>query len=229
MQTHRLLTATERSPDETSVCADLRRRGPDILPSIDMEVLARAVHGDHGAVREPWQRSGTHDFHPVSAVGRDPDDVKESILVVRTPSRAAARVETEAGPARNLIDAHDIAAPVDIRVDPDSLAVHFESGGSEYRQLAARVRVIGIRMPLSYPVVFICEVHIPELIVDRDGFDLRCAAVIAETPHERATDDAIRAGRQPILPEASIAATCLRRDDGEDGAVTGTLVEEPEP
>ena len=80
-------------------------------------------------------------------------------------------------------------------------------------------------MPLSYPVVFICEVPIPELVVDCDGFDLRCAAVIAETPHERAADDPIRGGRQPILPEVSIAATCLRRDDGEDGAVTGTLVE----
>ena len=53
--------------------------------------------------------------------------MKQSILVVRTPFQAAARVEAEAGPARNLIDAHDIAAPVDIRVDPDSLAVHFES------------------------------------------------------------------------------------------------------
>ena len=117
-----------------------------------------------------------------------------------------SRVQVVLAVLVQLVGADDVAGAVRERVDGEAFPVAAEAAASEVRELAARVGVVRIRMPLVDTVRLVRVIDVPERVVHRHGFDFvllpeRGRAEVSEASHESGTDAAAARIDQPVLPE----------------------------
>ena len=111
------------------------------------------------------------------------------------PRFPLSRVQVVLAVLVQLVGSDDVAGAVRERVNGEAFPVAAEAAASEVRELAARVGVVRIRMPLVDAVRLVRVIDVPERVVHRHGFDLvllseRGRAEVSEASHESGGDAA---------------------------------------
>ena len=111
---------------------------------------------------------------------------------------------------------------------PHDLRITFDANR---RKLASRVRMIRIGVVLPDPVPLVAVVHVPECIIDDDGFDfanlvgLGAYAAEASEPADEPRRPCLIAGLKAVLPQYSMVPPGLGRNNRENRAVASAFVE----
>src|SRR5262245_48460695 len=199
--------------------------GRDVAPAIEQEVPARAVHRDQQAVGKIGTERRRCRVETVRAVRAAGEPQHLCRVIVRAALLPVAAIEVEPAFSGQLIDRNEIALPVRHRVDAETFPILLVAVRGKQRELFRGLRRVGIGMPLVDAGGFIGVVDETELVVHDNGLDLTAAAVRAKAAHEARADSSSAVVVEPVLPQIPLFRSCLRRDDGEDGAVVRTPIE----
>ena len=64
-----------------------------VLPAIDEKIPRRAIHRDHGALRQAWAESVRGDFQTIGSVGATTDYGDLARVIVRVVRSAVTRIQ----------------------------------------------------------------------------------------------------------------------------------------